>query len=217
MNKLFLLFCITLFAGVSAFAQSSDDYKKSEFFVGFSNQQVDTGANSNTGNAARDFFNDRLSFNGFEASGVYNVSRYVGLKADFSGAYRSEEFNFPVTPTNNISFKTNNSLYNFLGGVQVKDNSSEARVKPFGHALVGVGHARTNVKNVTCSSTIVTNCSSLANSFSETGVAGAFGGGIDVKLGDKVDLRAIQVDYNPMRLDGQINHNFRFGIGFVFK
>lgn len=217
MNKLFTAFCLTLAASVFSFAQSSDDYKKSEFYVGYSNQQVDTGANSNSGNAARDFFNDRLSFNGFEASGVYNVHRYVGLKGDVSGAYRSRDFNFATTPTNNIRFKTNNSLYNVLGGVQFKDNASDARVKPFAHVLVGVGHARTNVKNVTCTSTLVTNCSSLADSFSDTGVAGAFGGGLDVKLNDKVDIRAVQVDYNPVRLSGQTDHNFRFGIGVVFK
>ena len=110
MKKAFLAFCLSLAASVFAFAQSSGDFKKSEFYVGYSNQQVDTGANSNTGNAARDFFNDRISFNGFEASGVYNVHRFVGLKADFSGAYRNKEFNFPVSTTNNVDFRTNNSL-----------------------------------------------------------------------------------------------------------
>lgn len=220
MNKLFLAFCLTLMTSIFAFAQSSSDYKKGEFYVGYSNQQVDTGANSNTGNGARDFFNDRIGFHGFEVSGVANISRYVGLKGDFSGAYRSVNFNFPTgtgTTANTVALRTNNSLYNVLGGVQFKDNSSDARVKPFAHVLAGVGHTRTKVTNIACSNSAVTNCSSLAGDFSDTGLAGAFGGGLDVKLSNKVDLRAIQVDYNPIRFNGQTDHNARFGIGLVFK
>lgn len=220
MNKLVLAFCLTLIASVFSFAQTSSDYRKTEFFAGYSNQQVDTGANSNTGNAARDFFNDRLSFNGFEVSGVYNVSRYVGLKGDFSGAYRKVNFGFTTgtgTTANTVTLRTNNSLYNALGGVQFKDNSSDTRVKPFAHVLAGIGHARTNVSNITCSSSTVTNCSSLADNYSDTGLAGAFGGGLDIKLSDKIDFRAVQVDYNPIRLNGQTDHNVRFGIGFVIK
>lgn len=218
MNKLLLAFCLTVITGISVFAQSSD-YKKTEFSVGYSNQQVDTGADSNTGNAARDFFNDRLSFNGVEASGVYNFSRYIGVKGDFSGVYRNRDFNFTTgtgTTSNTVNFRTGNSLYNVLGGVQIKDNASKTRLKPFAHALVGVGYARTKVRNVTCSNTAVTNCSSLADSFSDRGLAGAFGGGLDVKLNDKIDIRAVQVDYNPIRLNGSTDQNFRFGVGVVF-
>lgn len=215
MKKLLSVFCLTIISSVFAFAQSSD-FKRTEFSVGYSNQQVDTGANSDTGNAARDFFDDRLSFNGFEVSGVYNVSRYVGIKADFSGAYRNRDFNFTTgagTTAANVNFETKNSLYNALGGVQIKDNSTEARLKPFAHALVGVGHARTKVSNFTSTNTTTTG---IISDFSDTGLAGAFGGGLDVKLSDKIDLRAVQIDYNPIRLNGQTDHNVRFGIGFVF-
>lgn len=220
MKKLFLAFCVVIITGVFAFAQSTSDYKKGEFYVGYSNNQVDTGANSNSGNAARDFFNDRLSFNGFEVSGVANISRYVGIKGDISGAYKSETFAGTVgtgATATNVTFDTKNSLYNFLGGVQFKDNSSTARFKPFGHVLAGAGHARYKVDNVTCSNTAVTNCSSLITSDSETGLAAAFGGGLDIKVSDHVDIRAIQIDYNPIRFSGSTDHNFRFGFGVNFK
>jgi hypothetical protein len=220
MNKLFLAFCLTVVSSVSAFAQSTSDYKKTEIYVGYSNNQVDTGANSNTGNAAQNFFDDRIGFHGFEVAGVANVSRYVGIKGDISGSYKREDFTttFGTGATaNTVNVETKNSLYNFLGGVQIKDNSSDARVKPFAHVLGGVGHARFKVDSVTCSNTAVTNCSSLIASESETGLAGAFGGGIDVKLSNRVDLRLVQVDYNPMRLAGSTSHNFRFGIGLNFK
>lgn len=228
MNKLFLAFCLTIITSALAFAQSGSDYKKAEGYVGYSNQQIDTGVNTNSGNGnfTSNFFNDRRSFNGFEAAGVYNVSRYVGIKGDFSAAYRNEDFSFQTgtgTTANTISLKASNQLYNYLGGVQIKDNSSDARVKPFAHALVGAATGRTKFKNITCSntsaasgcSTIITN--GLASSDSETGLAGAFGGGLDIKLSDRIDFRAIQVDYNPIRFDGGTDNNFRIGVGIVFK
>jgi hypothetical protein len=219
MNKLFLAFCLTVVSSVFAFAQTTTDYKKAEFYVGYSNNQVDTGANSNTGNAARDFFNDRVGFHGFEVAGVANVSRYVGIKGDISGGYKRENFTTTFgtgASANTVNVETKNSIYNFLGGVQIKDNSTEARVKPFAHILGGAGHVRFKVDRITCSNASA-NCSNLITSESETGLAGAFGGGLDVRLGNRVDLRLIQVDYNPVRLEGSTSHNFRFGIGLNFK
>ena len=216
MKKLLSAFCLSLMAVVFASAQTTD-FKRSEFYGGYSNQQVDTGANSDTGNTARDFFNDRLSFNGFEAAGVYNVSRYVGIKGDFSGAYRNRDFRI-ASGAATTNFETRNSLYNVLGGVQVKDNASEARLKPFGHAMVGVGVARTKIENFTTTTTGTTTTTLFGDdSFTDRGVAMAFGGGLDIKLSNKVDLRAVQIDYNPIRLNGSFDHNVRFGIGFVIR
>jgi hypothetical protein len=198
-------------------AQNSD-YKKSEFFVGYSNNQVDSGLDSNSGNAFQNFFNDRESFHGFNASGTYNVTRYIGITGDVSGTYNNKSFNIPVTTpttTGNVTFKTNNSLYNFLGGVQIKDNGSESKLKPFGYALVGAGHARTKFKNVSCPTGV--DCTFFNDTQSETGLAGAFGGGLDIKINDKIDFRAIKVDYNPIKLDNGTDHNVRIGIGIVFK
>lgn len=220
MKKIFLAFCLTAISGLATFAQTSDDYKKSEFYVGFSNGQVDTGINVEdpNSNEVEEFFDERESFNGFEVAGVYNFSRYVGLKGDVSGTYKSTSFSTQV-PTNGgtatFSADTNLSLYNFLGGVQIKDNANEGRFKPFAHALVGAGHARVKINNLACPTGV--DCFGLEDSYNRTGFAGAFGGGIDVRLNNKFDVRAIQVDYNPMRLDGQTQHNLRFGIGLVIK
>lgn len=218
MTKFLMALCLTLTTGTFAFAQT-DDYKKGEFYVGFSNNQVDNGTQD--GDDFEDFFNDRSSFNGFNASAVGNVSRYVGIKGDVSGTYRSDDLSGPLpggTAGQTVSFRAKSSVYNFLGGVQLKDNSSEKRFKPFAHALVGAGHFRTKFDNVTCSTGVGTNvCSGFETTESETGLAGAFGGGIDIRAGNRVDIRVIQVDYNPMRLDGTTLHNFRFGFGVVFK
>lgn len=203
--------------GVAAFAQTSD-YKKSEFYIGYSNGQVDTGLDS--GDSTVDFFRDRENFNGVNVSGVYNVSRYIGIKGDFSATYNSNRFTGeaggiggPIT----ISVKNDNSLYNFLGGVQIKDNNRDGRFKPFVHALVGGAHARAKISDYTCTPSI--NCPITTfpdDSFGETGFAGAFGGGLDVRVNDKVQIRAFQIDYNPVRIDGNTQNNLRLGVGIVF-
>ncbi|MEP6849615.1 MAG: outer membrane beta-barrel protein [Acidobacteriota bacterium] len=217
MKKLIFSLCFIGVSGILGFAQNKSDYNKWEVYGGYSNGQVDTGFDS--GNSLRDFFDDRSSFNGFEASGVYNIHRYFGIKADVSGTYNSRPTSFTVPNGNgtssSISFDHNRSLYNILGGVQVKDNSSDARLKPFAHAMIGVGHGRSKFSNVACSGGI--DCTGLFTSDSQTGFAGAFGGGLDIKLSKKIDFRAIQVDYNPIKFDSGTDHNVRFGIGFVFK
>lgn len=218
MKKIFLAFCLTAISGLAAFAQSSDDFKKGEIYVGYSNNQVDTGANFEGDNEIEDFFNERESFNGFEAAGVYNFSRYVGLKGDVSGTYKSYNVRSQVPTgggTSTFSADTKLSLYNFLGGVQIKDNANKGRFKPFAHALVGAGHARAKVDNLICPTGV--DCTDLGGTITRTGFAGAFGGGIDVRLNNKFDIRAIQVDYNPMRFDGQTQHNVRLGVGLVIK
>lgn len=219
MKKYLLALSITALTAVFTAAQApADDYKKGEFYVGYSNGQVDTGLDS--GSTAADFFRDRETFHGFNVSGVYNLSRYFGLKGDVSGTYNSRRFNGAVdvggTPAS-ISFDTDSSLYNFLGGVQVKDNSREGRFKPFAHALVGVGHARTKFSDFSCTPGNL--CAAVVvpdETAGGTGFAGAFGGGLDIRVNDKIQIRAFQVDYNPVRIEGQTGHNARFGAGIVF-
>jgi hypothetical protein len=214
---IFSALAIAIISVVAASAQATDDYKKGEFFVGYSNGQVDTGLDS--GNSVGSLFRDRANFNGVNASGVYNLSRYIGVKGDVSGTFNttrfSDSFVDPTTGTTySASFKTTNSLYNVVGGVQVKDNSREGTFKPFAHAMVGLGHVRTKVGDVQC--TPVTLCPVIEESFSDNGLAGVIGGGLDIKLNNSIQIRAIQVDYNPIRIGGQTDHNLRLGAGIVF-
>jgi hypothetical protein len=218
MKNLILAVSLTALSSLAVFSQTTTtDYKKGEFYVGYSNGQVDTGLD--TGNSVGSFFRDRANFNGVDASGVYNVSRYFGVKGDFSATYNSTRFSDsfvdPVTNTPfTASFKTTNSLYNVVGGVQVKDNSREGRFKPFGHAMVGLGHMRTKVSDVQCTPTL--NCPVINESFSDNGFSGIFGGGLDFRVNDHFQIRAIQVDYNPIWANGDVNNNLRLGAGIVF-
>src|SRR4029078_1976006 len=142
MKKFLMAFGLSLLSTTVFYAQATTDIKKGEVFVGYSNGQIDTGVDS--GSSINDFFRDRENFNGFEVSGVYNLSRYFGVKGDFSAHFNSTRFNesFPGTTPVTVNVKNSNSLYNFLGGVQVKDNSNSGTWKPFAHALVGAAHAR---------------------------------------------------------------------------
>jgi hypothetical protein len=139
----------------------------------------------------------REGFNGFEAAITGNVSRYVGLKGDYSFHRRS----FELGP--DLDARTD--IHQILGGVQFQDNALEGnRVRPFAHFLAGVAHQRFSI-------------SSSDETVSKTGFAAAFGGGIDIRVSDRVDFRAVQFDYNPNRIAGQTQHNFRIGVGIVFR
>ena len=217
MKRLLSGVLIALAYVVAAFAQNTgDDYKPGEFFIGYSNQQVDTGLGDIDDDLGLDL-DDKETFHGFNVSGVYNVSRYFGVKADVSGAYSNKGYVFTVPTTGggsgSVAFETKSSLYNFLGGVQIKDNSNSGRVKPFAHALVGAAHTRVKLSGLGCS--VGVDCS-LFEGGSETNFAGAFGGGLDIRLSRRVQLRAIQVDYNPIWFDGGVQSNIRLGFGFVF-
>lgn len=216
MNRIFLSVCLLLVASGYTFAQgSSADHKAGEVFIGYSNGQIDTGLGDIDDDIGLEL-DDRETFHGFNVSGVYNVSRYFGLKGDVSGTYSNKHYLFTVPTTGgsgSIAFETKSSLYNFLGGVQVKDNSRTGRLKPFAHALVGGAHSRVKISGLGCSVGI--DCTGLEGG-SETNFAGAFGGGLDLRVSRRVQLRLIQVDYNPIWFDGGVQNNIRFGFGFVF-
>ncbi|HKX83205.1 MAG TPA: outer membrane beta-barrel protein [Pyrinomonadaceae bacterium] len=203
---------LLIFACVFASGQASDDYKKFEVFAGYSNNLVESPFDEE--DPLGDSSLSRSSFHGFNTSAVVNLNRYIGLKADVSGNYKNRNFNFS-TPEGAIRFDTDESLYNFLGGVQIKNNSVDKKFKPFVHALVGAGHLRVKVDNVSCPTGL--DCGFITGRESTTGFAGAFGGGIDIKVNDHIDFRLVQVDYNPVRIEGMTQQNVRFGIGLVFR
>lgn len=207
MRKILFAAILMALSSVAAFAQTTSDYDKVNVFAGFSHNRVDTGIDNNDPEID-DIFDEREGFNGFNASVTGNVSRYVGLKFDYS--FHQKSFDFGADSTD---FR----LHNFLGGVQVKDNSKEGgRARPFAHFLVGAARASADL----------TEFDDDLEDISETGLAFGIGGGLDVRVNDRLDVRAIQFDYNPTRFslnNGVINnntetlHNFRIGVGIVIK
>ena len=207
-----MLFAILIVATASmAFAQSTDDYNKVEGYVGYSHNRVDTGLDDGNTELS-DVINEREGFNGVNASITGNVTRYFGLKGDFSGHYKSETF-----PVLGASVDVDSSIYNFLGGVQIKDNSKETRFKPFAHALIGAARVRNRAdfSSGVCAAVFPSPCP-VDFTETETAFAGAFGGGLDIRAGKRLDIRVIQFDYNPTTAFDSTQHNFRIGAGIVF-
>ena len=200
MRKLFMAALFIACTSSFAFAQT-DDYNKYDVGVLYSHNRQDIGVEAPNQN----FLEEREGFHGFEAFVKGNVSRYVGLKGDYTFHRKSFDISGGTAAT---TFDVDTDIHQFLGGVEFKDNARETKVKPFGHVLAGVSHARADVSNSTIS---------FNESESETGFAGVVGGGVDFRLSDRVDLRAVQFDYNPNRADGQTTHNFRIGIGLIFR
>lgn len=211
MKKTFLIFYLLISCAAIATAQT-DEISKGEFFAGYSINRVDFAGNGDFDPDINDALDEGRNFQGFNVSGVYNVSKYVGLKADVSGTYKN--FSAAIPGFTNQP-KINASLYNVLGGVQIKNNSKERRVKPFVHALVGVGIIKSKLNDGFCQEAFGTNCPAEFRD-SETALSMALGGGLDVRASKRVSFRLFQVDYNPFRKNGETANNLRFGFGIVF-
>ena len=203
-----MLVWMMIVACVSLAAAQSDDYKKVELFSGYSYQLIGNDLDDD------DVIVDPESFRGFNTSITGNVSRYFGLKFDFSGHYKSRPL--PFGPLFN-GIDVDSRRYTYLGGVQFKNNSSEATFKPFVHALVGAAHVRNRVRinNELCIAIAPTPCPA---DFTEkdSGFAAALGGGIDIRASDRIDFRIFQVDYIPTRLFDGRQQTLRLGIGIAF-
>jgi opacity protein-like surface antigen len=209
MAKLLFLAILIVSCASMGFAQTSD-YNKFEFFGGYSHNRVDTGIEDSEPQLD-DIVDEREGFHGFNTSLTGNLSRYFGLKADFSGHFKEKTF-----PIGTASVDIESSIFNFLGGIQVKDNSKETRMKAFAHALVGVARARNKAdfSNDICIAVFPSPCPADFTD-TDTGFAGAFGGGLDIRANDRIDIRAFQFDYNPTRVFNATQHNFRIGVGIV--
>jgi opacity protein-like surface antigen len=191
----FIIACTAPFT----FAQTaSDDYNKVDVGVLFSHNRVDTGFDD----PSQNFIDDREGFNGVNAFVKGNVSRHVGLVGDYS--FHRKSFNETVGTT---TVGADVDLHTLMGGVEIKDNSTETKVKPFARVLAGFQHARANFNGLT----------GVADDESDNGFSAAVGGGIDFRVSPRVDIRAIQFDYNPTRFEGQTQHNFRIGVGVIFR
>lgn len=220
-RKFVFLFAVVAVALMCASAALGQDHRRFELFAGYSHNRVDVGPvedfDPEDDLEFDDIFDEREGFNGFNIAAVGNFSRYLGAKFDYS--YHQKSFDFGGD-------NTTIRLHNILGGLQIKDNSTNGgAVKPFAHALVGV--ARTSAD--------LTELDNQLEDFSDTGFAAAIGGGLDIRVHPRVDIRIFQIDYNPTRFDfsdfGAVGipgtptptgdqkrtlHNFRIGIGIVF-
>lgn len=208
MSRLLFLLLIAMLCAPLAAAQSTTDYPKWEFFVGYTHERIDSGADrldTNRdlfGNATVDFDPVRLGFNGFTTEVVGNVHRNIGIVANVSGSYHRATFTDILT---NRPFNTRLSQYDILFGPRYNFRNKSS-VTPFAHALFGIAHFRAT-----------SNDFFSGDADSETDFAMAIGGGLDVRASRKIDVRAIQFDYLPTFFGTQRQDNLRFSTGVKFK
>ncbi len=194
MKRILTLATVLLICTTTAFAQS-DDYKKWEFFGGYSALNFDNLGDDTDNAAVNDLLSEKNTLRGFELAVTRNFHKYVGAKFDYSLHLREDDFSRPAG-----SGTVDTTVQNFLGGLQVKDNSEDGpRFKPFAHALFGVANQKIDVDSPQLP--IVLGVSDFH--VNETSFAMAFGGGIDIKLNDRIDIRAAQIDWNIIKRGDQ--------------
>jgi len=145
--------------------------------------------------SAQVFSGDHVNFNGWNGSLEGKVLPWVGVVADISGHYGSEDVVFPCVPPGPCSaVRADASVYNVLFGPRV--SVSVGKIRPFAHALFGVGHVSTDGFG------------------SDSSFATALGGGIDYRMFHVVGWR-VQADYLQDRFFGDTQNNFRLSTGIV--
>lgn len=152
------------------------------------------------------------SLNGWNASLAYKPIRWVGLVADFGGTYGSSRSvgGFVGCPAFLCGGAANvsTSSYTFLFGPRLY--LPIGRVTPFIHAMAGAVHSSNHFTN------------SSSSSATDTSVATALGGGVDVRIVPGLAIRVAQLDYIrtglfSIPLLGNSQNNFRFSTGLVLR
>ncbi|HYP50344.1 MAG TPA: outer membrane beta-barrel protein [Pyrinomonadaceae bacterium] len=205
---LFLLFCSASFV-----AAQSNDYPRAEFFAGYSvlaaNYEVETRVPFIPVITA--FDGKQTLKKGFNVSATGYLIKGFGLTGDFSAHFKTNRT--PSALGGNI--ETRIRVFNVTGGPQYKFRNN-SRLTPFVRALAGVAVTR---------STLAITRNNLSDTSSSTDLALMMGGGLDVRVNNRVDLRVFQADYNPifLRRGNELGFgesradNVRYSFGVVFK
>lgn len=208
MRKLLLLAILVAATSAMAFAQ---DTSKAEFFAGFSVDSVDTGIND-SGVFVQNS-NNRVAAYGFDTSVTGFFHNNFGIEGNVDGHFRSKTFNIGTSAAGPFTaVETKFRDFNFLAGPHIRFTTSNSKVSPYLHALVGGNH-----------STISGTATGITVDDSQTDFALKLGGGIDFGMTNHVGLR-LSADYNPVfersdstTSDNRTRHDAIFSVGLVFK
>jgi opacity protein-like surface antigen len=133
------------------------------------------------------------NFHGWNSSVTGNVSKRFGIVADFSGHYGNELEG---------SILVKKDAHSFLFGPRFSFRGK--RLTPFVYALLGVTRFHE-------SATV----SGQKFSASDRGFSSALGGGLDVRVNDRVAIRAFQLDYFRPNFFGEAHNRGRLAFGIV--
>jgi hypothetical protein len=215
---------VACFAAAVA-AQTTDTFNRVESFNGYSNFLLERPRPIGEGSVLE-------SYHGVNSGVTINFRRHFGLKFDVARYSRRDRLCLKNPTEQNIwspgaecfsaplaeeDSRLKTSIYNVMGGIQLKNNSNDAKLfKPFAHLLVGSTVTREEGKLEFFDPSRGQFASEM-RSFSDTGLAGAIGAGFDIRMSERMDLRAIQVDYHKATVFARSTDNIRLGVGLVFR
>ena len=177
-------------------AQTPADYLKNEFFAGYSFNSADI--NTLTVDP------HRTGQSGVNLEYTRNLTKHIGLTGDASVHFHRESHNTSVS-----TFSSKRDQYFLLGGIQFKTGNGK-RVQPFAHALFGASLFRGFTSDLRASGNVYF--------FDDaTSFAMAFGGGLDIRVSKRIDLRLVQADYAPTFFGPGRQNNFRLSIGIILR
>jgi opacity protein-like surface antigen len=177
-------------------AQTSGDQPKNEFFAGYSFQSADINTLT--------IDPHRTPQNGVNLEYTRSITRHIGLTGDASAHFHRETHSTGVG-----TFSSQRDQYFMLGGLQLRAGN-EKRLQPFAQALLGISLFRGFTADIGPSGNVYTYDD--AASF-----AMALGGGLDVRVSKRINVRVIQADYTPTFFGSGRQDNFRISAGIVFR
>ena len=206
-----------------------------EVFVGYSNLQSEGLPERNDPNWPFNtgFFQDRSTQHGVNVSvSGYGLGGFrgagLGVTGDVSWARQGTSSQLTAGDSSRHT-----DTYYFMGGPTLKFNrSGPSKLEPYMRVMAGAAHTRFRADTSTpVSGGTVTNAFTVGS----TDFAASAGGGLDVRVGESIKVRAVQVDWAPVflrdrtvnvlggtgvlaptTLDGQRQDNWRFSFGVVF-
>ncbi|MEP7341458.1 MAG: hypothetical protein ABI977_27250 [Acidobacteriota bacterium] len=192
------------FAAVGAVAQ---DHPKTELFGGYSfvrteEESIDLTRLGAPGVTAKQ---SAGHLNGWNIAVTGNFKSWAGGVADFSGVYGSIDYNLSGLG----SVRAHTNFHTFLFGPQFYFRGNNATV--FVRGMIGAVKLDQSVTLY-----------GQKSEADETAFAAGFGGGLDVRLSERISLRAFQADFILTRFDGQriasdTQKTVRVSTGFVFR
>ncbi len=219
MKRLILVLSVVLVFGLAAYAQ---EVPKVELFLGYEYIRFSPSLSGNPS----------VNFNGGGGAVNFNITKVLGIKAEFTGATTGG-----ATQTYaGYTLDRSANFFTYLFGPQFSYRG-HSRVVPFAHLLFGGSHSNFYANlTIPVVSPAAGQTSSASASPTKEAFTLAVGGGIDVKVAKHVALRLGQFDYfmtrfseaiytspcvspGPCGLSSQINNqnNFRYMGGIVFR
>ena len=135
------------------------------------------------------------NFHGWNGSLAATITKRIGIVADFSGHYGSEL---------DGSVIVHQDAHSFLFGPRFAFRGK--RLTPFVYALLGA--TRFHESAIIAGQKL---------SVSDTGFSSALGGGLDIKVNDRVAIRAFQLDYFRPNFFGEAHNRGRLAFGVVLR